>query len=458
MTDQRDELEALRTRVRELEAQLSSTESAGSDRSARRPARHAVRSGGAAVCLVLAFVLAPLSVVAQWTHDEVGDTDRYVETVTPLTREPAVRAALTDRVTQEILATIDLDDLTDEALSALATQDFIPERATDVLPGLAVPLRNAIEGYVHSMVAKVVASSTFEQAWAEANRTAHEQMVALLTGNTGGTVAVADDGVQVDVAAFVAAAKELMIDEGFLVAERIPEIDATFTVFRSADIGRAQRAFAALDSLARVLPVLVVLLVFLAVWLATDRRRAWVAAGLTVAGSMLLLGLLLNLARPLYLDAVPSDVLPGGAAAAIYDTLTHFLRLALRAVLAVSLTVALAALLMAPTGAGAAIRTAISSGLRRARTSAGVDTGPIGRFLGTYQTFARVTVVAVAALVYVAVDHPTAVTALVIVGVVVVLLVVLELVAAPPADQAGNADETSTPRRRVAGRTRRNDE
>lgn len=445
MTADNEEVEALRARVRELEARLSGSELEAADASSGRAPRHALRTTGAVVCLVLAFVLAPLSVVAQWAHDEVGDTERYVETVAPLAKDPAVQAALTDKVTQEILAAINLDELTDQALSALATQDFIPDRAAGLLPGLSVPLSNAIEDYVHGMVARVVASPSFEQAWAEANRTAHEQMVALLTGETGEGVEVTGNAVRVNVAAFVAAAKQLMLDEGFQVAARIPEINATFTVFESAEIGKAQRAFAVLDSLARVLPVLVILLVFLAVWLATDRRKTWVAAGLTVAASMLVLGLGLNLLRPLYLDAVPSEVLPGTAAAAIYDTLTHFLRLALRAVLAVSLAVAVAALLMAPTGAGAAIRNGISSGLGRARRSAGVDTGPVGRFLGTYQTFARVTIVAVPALVYVSVDHPTAVTAFILVGAIVLLLVLLELVAVPPAEQADPTEASETP-------------
>lgn len=437
MTGESDEVQELRARLRELEAQLAAAESSGSEGPTVRGSRHALRSTGAVACLVLAFFLAPLSVVAQWAHDEVGDTERYVQTVAPLAEDPAVQAALTDRITQEILTAIDLDGLTSEALTALAGQDFIPERAAGALPALAVPLSRAIGDYVHGIVAKVVGSTEFQQAWAAANRVAHEQMVALLTGDTSSGVVVSDNSVKIDVAAFVEAAKQRMLDEGFGIAERIPEIHATFTVLDAADIGKAQGGFALLDSLARVLPVLVLLLVFLAVWLAADRRKTWIAAGLTVAASMLLLGLALNLIRPLYLDAVPPDVIPGSAAAAIYDTLTYFLRLALRAVLTVSLAIAVAALLMAPSGAGAAIRHGISSGLGRLRDSArgaGVDTGPVGRFLGTYQTFARVTIVAVGTLAYVAVDHPTALTAFLILGVIVLLLVALELIAVPPSE------------------------
>ena len=52
--------------------------------------------------------------------------------------------------------------------------------------------------------------------------------------------------------------------------------------------------------------------------------------------AMLLLGAALALARPLYLDAVPSGALPSDAAAAVFDQIVAFLRTALRTVLVVA--------------------------------------------------------------------------------------------------------------------------
>src|SRR6201995_3011376 len=48
----------------------------------------------ATVLLVLVGLLAPMSVLATWAHDEVGDTDRYVQTVAPLASDPAVQNAI----------------------------------------------------------------------------------------------------------------------------------------------------------------------------------------------------------------------------------------------------------------------------------------------------------------------------------------------------------------------------
>ena len=60
-----------------------------------------------------------------------------------------------------------------------------------------------------------------------------------------------------------------------------------------------------------------------------------------------------------------------------------------------------------------------------------MNTGPVGRFLGTYRTFTRVTVVGLGTLVYLGIDHPTGVDAVVIIIAIVLVLVVLEFLAAP---------------------------
>jgi len=191
-----------------------------------------------------------------------------------------------------------------------------------------------------------------------------------------------------------------------------------------------------LDTLARILPILTLLLLFAAVMVARDRRKALLAVGLTVVVSMMLLGLVLNLVRPVYLDAIPADVIPSDAAATIYDQLVSFIRTALRAVGIVFLAIAIAAFWFAPTGAGAAVRTGAAAGLSRLRNRTGMDTGPVGQFLGTYRTFTRVTVVGLGTIVYLGLDHPTGRDALTIIALIVLALVVLEFLASPtPAEE-----------------------
>lgn len=431
VTDSPEDVERLRARLAELEAQLASRPAQPVPGPPTRERGGWWRSILVVILVTIGAILAPLTVVATWAHDQIGDTDRFLETVTPLASDPAVQNAVADRITQEITNAIDVEDITSEALTAISGQDFVPPRAADVLPSLAVPLSNAIENFVSARVDQVVQSDAFQQAWVEAMRLAHSQMVAVLTGDTREGVEISDGAVKINIGTFVASVKQILLDDGFKFAQRIPEVNATLTVFQADNIGTGQKIFGWLDTLARILPALTLLLLFVAVMVARDRRRTLLGVGLAIAGSMVLLGLLLNLLRPVYLDAIPSDVLPGDAAASIYDQLVSFIRTSLRAVGVVFLAIAAAAFWFSPTGAGAAVRSGAASGLDRLRNRTGMNSGPVGQFLGTYRTFTRVTVVGLGAIVYLGIDHPTAGNAVAIMVVVVLVLVVMEFLASP---------------------------
>jgi hypothetical protein len=431
VTEVSDDVEALRARLKELEHQLASRPAGPAVAAGTRRERQWWRTIVVGVLVTVAALLAPLVVVANWAHDEIGDTDRFLETVAPLASEAAVQDAIADRISREIFAYIDVREITAEALTALSRQEFVPQRAAGVLPSLSVPLSTAIENFVSARVNQVVHSEAFTEAWVGATRLAHAQMVAVLTGDTSDAVEISDGAVKVNIASFVDEVKQRLVRDGFAFANRIPEVNASFTIFEAQNIGVAQKWFGVLDTLSRVLPVLALLLLAVAVMVARDRRKALLAVGLSIAGSMVLLGLGLNIVRPIYLDAVPPDVIPGDAAATIYDTLVQFIREALRAVGIVFLAIALAAFWFAPSGAGAALRTGAAAQLNRFRRRAGMNTGPVGQFLSTYRTFTRVAIVSVGAVAYLGLDHPTGGNAVAIIIAVVLALVVVEFLASP---------------------------
>ena len=164
-------------------------------------------------------------------------------------------------------------------------------------------------------------------------------------------------------------------------------------------------------------------------------------AGLAVAGTMLLLGATLNALRPIYLDALPESS-SAAAAGAIYDQLVSFIRLALRGLLVVALTVAVVAWFSARRGAGArrarGARRRASRTCGAARPAPACDTGRFGEALAQYRGPIRVAVVGIAAVGYLAQDHPTGGTALAFVLVTAVVLLVLEVLASS-AGAAGRA-------------------
>jgi hypothetical protein len=442
---QDSELESLRAEVARLQAALD----AGAEppeQPARPPARRGgtLRWIGAGVLLALVALLAPLAIVATWVHDEISDTDRYVETVTPLAADPAVQNAVAARVTDAIFTRLDVRAVTQEAVDALEDQG-LPPRATASLSALVTPMVNGVHGFVEDAVNRLISSDEFQQAWVAANREAHAQLVAVMTGKTGDVIQVEGNTVSVNLAAVIGAVKTRLENAGFALAGRIPEVNAQFTILESADITRAQTAFRTISALARALPIVALLLLAAAVALAPSRRKALVIGGFVVAASMVLLGLALNAFRIVYLDAVPPERLPPAAAAAIYDQLVGFIRLNLRAVLVVFLAVALIAWVTGPWAPAVAVRRAtgrVVDMVRHGSDRAGLDTGAFGVALYNMRTPFRVGVLGVAVLVYVMAAHPTGAFALTVLVVAGLVLLLFEFLARPPSDE--DADQAAS--------------
>lgn len=424
--DERAELERLRVEVSALRRPQRPP------RPPRAP-RRIWRWSLATLLIVLGAALAPLAVTAVWFKSEVTDTDRYVATVAPLARDPALQQAVTDRVTTEVFNRIDVEGLTNQAADAL-TRIGVPQAAGTALHGMAKPIANGVQSWVHDQVARLVTSDEFAHAWTEANRAAHTQMVAALTGDQSGAVVVRNDTVSIKLAPFINAVKQRLVANGFTLAERIPTVDAELVIFKSAEVGKVQRYFRLLDTLGTWLPVLSLGLLAAGVLTAVGRRRALVWAAFGVVLGMVLLGAALAILRPVYLNAVPESALPSDAAAVLFDQIVGYLRTALRSVLAAALVVMAAAYLSGPAPAAVATRRALGRGFTAMRSGAGrlgLRTGPVGRWVGRHKPALRAVVIAAAVGTLVFWNYPTvAVVVTVALGALLVLALV-ELIGTP---------------------------
>jgi hypothetical protein len=441
MTEEPEQTQDLHAEVEALRAELAQQKSRPSWTSVWRP----VVSG---ILLAVVVLLAPLCVVARWTHGEVSDTDKYVNTVAPLARNPEVQAAIAHRITTLIFQYVDVQGITDEAANALAERG-LSDRATTGLKALSGPLDSAVQSFVEEKVLEVVQTDAFEQAWDNANRQAHNQLVAALTGDTSGSVQVSGDEVRISLAAFVDTVKQSLIDQGFGLASQIPTVDATFVLFSSSDLGKAQKGFHLLDVVATVLPILTLLLIAIAVFVARSRRAALIAAGLCVALGMVLLGLLLTGTRPFYLDALP-DTVNQQAAGVVYDTLISSMRRNLRIIGVVALLVAAVAWAVGPSKSARRLRSTTTTGAQavtgfvRESSQRRVDTGEFGRSLWDLRTPVRIGIVVIGVAVLLS-NNPLS-AGLVIWTIVLMLIAwfVLELLATPPEEEVqtvGAGDE-----------------
>ena len=440
--EERAELERLRAEVARLRATAPTEAPEGPPR--RPPGRGRWRTVVASLLIVVGCVLAPVGVVAVWTRNQVSDTDRYVATVSPLARDPAIQAAIADQITNQIFSYLDVQGLTSQAVGALSERGNLPPRVADQLQALAVPIANGVQSFTRTQVGKVVQSDAFADAWIQANRVAHQELVAALTGEGGGAVTVENDTVSVNLAPFIQTVKAHLVDSGFSVAARIPEVQASFVVFQSADITRARSAFHLLDTLGVWLPVLALILLAIGVYVAKDHRRALVGAALGVAVGMVVLALGLAIFRSIYLDAVPASVLPHDAAAVLYDTIVRFLRLGLRTILVLALVVAAGAFLSGSSVTAVRTRQGLVGAigwLQGSAEHAGLRTGPVGSWVEANKRTLRVAAVAVAALVLVFWGRPTGKVVLGLTLALLIVLAIIEFLGRP----GSRSDAVSTP-------------
>ena len=284
--DERAELERLRAEVADLRSQVSAAPVVVERPVVAPPRvrRQRWRSMVATLLIVIGCILAPLSVVAVWAKNQVTDTDRYVATVTPLASDPAIQNAVADKITAEIFVRLDVVGITDQAVDALADRGLPPLVATQ-LHALSGPLSSGVQSYVRTEVGQVVASDAFADAWISANRAAHAALVAALTGQTGEGITIENDTVSINLGPFIQVVKQRLIDRGFELASRIPDVNPSFVLVQSDAIARARDAFNLLNAVGNWLPVVALIFLALGVYVAKGHRRALVGAGLGLAGA-----------------------------------------------------------------------------------------------------------------------------------------------------------------------------
>jgi hypothetical protein len=397
----------------------------------------------ATLLIVIGCILAPLSVVAVWTKNLVTDTDRYVTTVAPLANDPAIQNAIADRITAEIFTRLDVPAITNQAVDALADRGLPPLVATQ-LHALSQPLSSGVESFVRTEVGKVVASDAFANAWITANRSAHQALVAALTGQTREGITIENDTVSINLGPIIQEVKQRLIDRGFGLASRIPNVNPSFVLVQSDYIAKARGAFNLLNAIGNWLPVVALFFLAIGIYVAKGHRRALIGVGLGLAGGMLALGLGLALFRTIYLNALPLGILTRDAAAVFYDTLVRFLRLGLRSVLVLGLVIALAGFFTGRSTTAVRARAGLTKGigwLRGGAEQAGFRTGPVGAWVYTYKRVLWIAVIAIAALVLVFWDQPTG---KVIIGItlgVLIALVIIEFLGRPPSPAAPELSE-----------------
>jgi hypothetical protein len=335
---------------------------AGEARPAGRPRRVV-----AVALVVVTSIVFTVTVVGVWARRNALNTDRWVTTVGPVADDPAVQDALGRWMTTELMDAIDPEAFFENAL---------PERGQI----LAVPLTNALRGFVNDRVDSFLASDTFHELWLAVNERAHTRVVAVLEGDTG-NLQVEDGNVVLNLvpvlnqllARIGEASPEIFgrtVDLPTITVDDIPEeavarIESAlgrelpqdfgrFTVFEARRLQQAQDAVDLFNRLVVVSVILAIGLIALTLWVSPHRRRTLVQLAVGIALGVVLirrLGIRLeddvvDLARPENQDAV--RVVVGAFVSSLLDATAW--------ILAIAAVVAAVAVLTGPYGWAEALR------------------------------------------------------------------------------------------------------
>ncbi|MGV9837214.1 hypothetical protein ACWDUL_23900 [Nocardia niigatensis] len=388
--------------------------------------RRALRWTATAALLILVAVLAIGSVLARFAHGELLDTDRYVQTVEPLGTNPTLQSELADRITDAIMARVDVQNITAQALAAIAESN---SRVPSAVVGVAPLVGKEARDFVRDTTQSVLASGQFRGLWIEANRQAHQGVAAVLRDRAHAAVGMSADGtVSVSIGPIIDQVRTALIARGFTFADRVPAIDRSFVLFRSPELVEARGWVSVLDRVAPVLPWITVLVAACAVWVAPQgvRRRATFWVGVALALAMALLAVALGVARSAYLDAVPAEVMSTPTAAVVIDVFLVPLRTTVRALFAVAVLIVFLGVLSGPSRSAVAVRAGYYravTALRSQRTDREPNAveSAVARFRGPL----RGGIVALAVIVLIAWRYPTG---LVVAGIVLAALAALFIV------------------------------
>lgn len=368
------------------------------------------RRTAVALLLIVACVLAPLSLIAVWTRNTLLDTDQYVDTVAPLATNSAIIDAAATNITNSLVSSTDVEARVKAAL---------PARADFIAPAVA----SSLQTVVHNLAVRVLSSDQFQALWERANRRAHDQVEALVTGG-GSSISTKNGEVAVNLGPVVDRVKQRLDGLGIDVfsGASSTRVSPRFVLVQSDDLKSAQSAVDLLQKLAIALPILMLLLFAAAIALSHNRRKTTLHAGLGFALGMLVVLTAFNLGRVAYLDAVKSA--NRDAAAAVYDQLLSFLRLSARSLFALGLLVAIGAWLAGPSHAASRVRSVVRGG-----EGTQLATEGFAGWVARSRTGLRIVFVGIGALVLVTWSHPKPLTVLGITILVLIAIAVTEFLA-----------------------------
>ena len=393
--------QALTARIRELESENARL-AAETAPSAPRATGSRWRAIVSAICIVVAAILVPVSIVSAWARVQLVEEDAFVSTLAPLADDAAVQAMIIDETMEAVNAKVDFQQLTANVFDGITSIDGFPPRAAQALVLLEAPAADGLENLVTTGVTRVVESDAFSDVWATATRAAHRALTTAATSDGGGLVVRTDEGVGIQLGAIVDNVKQRLVDRGVSVAQLIPEIDRVVIIGKGDNLAAIRTGYALATTLGWWLPVITLALFGLGIAIARRRSVAVLGTGLGIAiGAGALAAMLSIGGTAVGIVAGDLDLSPS-ALDVIYSQLVGSMTQTAVVLSVLGVFVAILGWAMGRSSAAQGARSAVrgmNSSARRQLAGRGLDTGGFGGWLARHRVLVR-TIIAVLAVLW----------------------------------------------------------
>ncbi|HEX5982701.1 MAG TPA: SHOCT domain-containing protein [Solirubrobacterales bacterium] len=253
--------------------------------------------------VILGSVLAFLSVFAIWTERQALNTDDWVDTSSRLLENPTIRTALSDYLVDQLYENVDV-------------RKELEERLPDDFKEFSGPAAGGIRQFAGEGTEKVLETQTAQELWEEANRTAHEQLLAVLEDKKE-AVSTEEGTVSLNLGLMLQNLAE-QIGIGEDLVDKLPPDAAQIEILKSDELKTAQNVAIAVKGLALLLSILTFAAFGAAIYLSREGR--WVTVflsgiGLIAAGFAVIVAR--QVARGIVVDQLvkTESVKPAGEAA-----------------------------------------------------------------------------------------------------------------------------------------------
>jgi hypothetical protein len=209
--------------------------------------------------VVLGSIFAFLSVFAIWVERQALNTDDWVDTSGRLIENREIRSAVGKYLVDQLYENVDIEEEVEKILPG-ETKDF------------AGPLSGGLRQVGGSGAERLLETSTAQNLWKDANRAAHEQLLAVLE-NKKEAVETEEGRVTLNLGGLVTNLAD-QVGIGERLAEKLPPDAGQITILRSDQLKTAQDIVIAIKGLALVLSLLTLLAFGLAIYLSREGR--WV--------------------------------------------------------------------------------------------------------------------------------------------------------------------------------------